>query len=136
MKTKYTLEVANHLIPFINAVAGEVRERRIERDGLTSTIEELETTASRTSPEGFHIAVADFALRIRELDRSMDECRKELEKLGLSVQRMDPLTVHIPGSTRSGELVFCWEEGEPQIQHGHESGEEDNPRRPLKTKAT
>jgi hypothetical protein len=82
------------------------------------------------------MALADFALRIRELDRSIDDCRKEIEKLGLSVQRMDPLTVHIPGSTRSGELVFCWEEGEPQIQHGHESGEEDNPRRPLKTKAT
>ena len=136
MKQKYTLEGANHLIPLICAIAGEVQERRKERDVLAGNVEELETIAARTSPEGFHIAVTDFALRIRELDRALEECRKEIEKLGLSVQRMDPVTVHIPGSIRSGELVFCWEEGEAQIQHGHEAGEEDNPRRPLRTKAT
>ena len=43
--------------------------------------------------------------------------------------------VHIQGQSRTGPVVFCWEEGEPNVCFGHAIGEEDDARRPLKLKS-
>jgi hypothetical protein len=134
MNAQYSLSKANHLIPLINAISEEIKERRAERDQLSRLEEDLEFASARVSPEGMEAALSDVRVKIRDLDWSLDSCRTELEALGLVVQRLSPLTVHIPGRTRSGDLTFCWEEGEDCIQHGHEHGQEDHPRRPLKIK--
>ena len=61
---------------------------------------------------------------------SFDELKRNY--LGPST---NPLTVHIPGQSRSGPVVFCWEEGEDSVCFGHPLGEEQEARRPLKLKA-
>jgi hypothetical protein len=50
----------------------------------------------------------------------------------MTVLRTNPLTVHIPGTAKSGEVVFCWQEGESSVCYGHPPGQEEHQRRPLK----
>ena len=56
----------------------------------------------------------------------------ELVHLDLSILRLNPVTVHIPGRSAGRPVVFCWQVGDTSIGHGHELGEENDPRRPLK----
>jgi hypothetical protein len=79
--------------------------------------------------------LANLDARIYEHDEALFRCRKELETLGMTVLRMSPLTVHIPGYSRSGPVVFCWEEGEATVCFGHPVGEEEEQRRPLRLRA-
>ena len=71
---------------------------------------------------------------MHELATGLREALLELETLGGSILRLNPLTVHLPGATRSGEIVFCWQAGEEHICHGHLPGQEDEPRRPLRVR--
>ena len=59
----------------------------------------------------------------------------KLEELGMTVFRVNPLTIHIPGNSKNGPVVFCWQEGEgSNVCYGHPVGEEREQRRPLKVK--
>jgi hypothetical protein len=50
--------------------------------------------------------------------------------------RMNPVTIHFPGISRNDKLVFCWQEGEKTLCHGHAVGEEEDPRRPLRVRSS
>ncbi|MBP8301171.1 MAG: DUF2203 family protein [Planctomycetes bacterium] len=49
--------------------------------------------------------------------------------------RTNPLTVHIPGQSKTGAVVFCWQEGEGAVCYGHPTGQEKEQRRPLQIRA-
>ena len=131
----YTLKLANELLPLLQSIAAEVRSLRTERRELDRMVKELEEEDQTNTPEGVESSLTEAQFRLRELTWQLRRCEQEAQALGLTVQNMNPFTIHIPGQTRSGELVFCWEEGERTIAHGHELGEENEPRRPLRIRS-
>jgi hypothetical protein len=130
--TGFTLNQANDILPLVKAIAAELVERRTERLRALKTKEELEAAQS---PEGLEQAIDELHTEIGHHDSALAEGRKELEHLGLTVLRMNPLTIHFPGRAAPTQpVVFCWMEGDPAIDHGHVLGEEDKPRRPLRVR--
>ncbi len=132
MKRAYTLAEANRALKLVRAIAAELVERRTARRALARQREQLEQAIT---PEGLRSELAELDARIWEHDEAMRVCKDELEDLGMTVLRTNPLTVHIPGATRTGAVVFCWEEGEPTVCFGHAVGEEQDQRRPLRVRA-
>ncbi|MHC5065493.1 MAG: DUF2203 family protein [Planctomycetota bacterium] len=132
MDHRYTLEEANRLLPLVSAIAAEITDRRDEKRQLRRVRSELEHAKT---DEGLKVAISDIDSRIFELEMGMNSSQKELEALGLHILRSFPLTIHIPGHSQPGPLVFCWQEGESRVCHGHAVGEEEDPRRPLRVRA-
>jgi hypothetical protein len=129
MKRTYTLPEANQVLKLVRAIAAELLERRAERRSLARQREQLEAAAT---PEGLRGNLAELDARIWEHDEGLTRCKHELEDLGMTVLRTNPLTVHMPGTSRSGAVVFCWQEGEASVCFGHAAGEELHQRRPLR----
>lgn len=129
MKRTYTLPEANQALPLVRAIAAELMERRTSRRVLARERTELENAAT---PEGLRSELAELDARIWEHDEASRNCLRELEDLGMTVLTQQPLTVHIPGQSRSGEVVFCWQEGEAHVCFGHPVGAEKEQRRPLR----
>lgn len=129
MKRLYTLPEANQALKLLRAIAAELLERRTARRSLGRQREQLEAAAT---PEGLRSELAELDARIWEHDEGIRRCREEIENLSMSVLRTNPLTVHIPGISKTGEVVFCWEEGEGAVCFGHPVGEELHQRRPLR----
>lgn len=127
----FTLDQSRSLLPLVRAIADEIIERRNDKQKLTRLRDRLE---SAPTPEGLKVALASLDARIFEHDTALRRSNAELESLGLTVLRFKPLTIHFPGHTRNGEVVFCWQEGENSVCHGHAVGEEEEPRRPLKVR--
>jgi hypothetical protein len=132
MKRVYTLAEANGILPLLEAIAAEVIERRDLRRQLLRQRSELEQAHT---PEGLRHELASLDARICDQDEGLQKARAELEDLGMTVLRTNPLTVHIPGQSRSGQVVFCWQEGEEHVCYGHPVGEEEDARRPLRLKS-
>ncbi|MBM4063396.1 MAG: DUF2203 family protein [Planctomycetes bacterium] len=132
MKRTYTLPEANRVLRLVRAIAAEMVERRNAKRILAREREELEAAIT---PEGLRGELAELDARIWEHDEGVARCHKELEQLGMTVLRTNPLTVHIPGESRSGTVVFCWQEGEGAVCFGHPLGEEEDRRRPLRLRA-
>lgn len=129
MKRTYTLQEANTALKLVRAIAAELLERRTERRSLARQREQLE--AAQT-PEGLRGELAELDARIWEHDEGLTRCKHELEDLSMTVLRTNPLTVHIPGTSKSGAVVFCWQEGESSVCFGHPLGQEEHQRRPLR----
>lgn len=127
----YTLSEANAILPLVKTIARELAERRGERQRVMRLREELEAAVT---PEGLGEALAEADGELQGHTDAMRRAREELEGLGLSVLRVNPLTVHFPGRAPSS-VVFCWMEGDDVIGHGHPVGEEEEPRRPLQVRA-
>lgn len=132
MKRTYSLPEANQALKLVRAIADELLERRTARRALGREREQLE--AAQT-PEGLRSELAELDARIWEHDEAITRCRHELEDLSMTVLRTNPLTVHIPGQSKAGDVVFCWQEGEGSVCYGHPLGEEEDQRRPLRIKA-
>lgn len=129
METRYNLADANHLLPLLRAIAAEIEDRRRERRELTRMLDELR---SSHTPEGLEDSIAELESELFRNGEATNDALSEFEHLGLTVLRSAPLTIHIPGRTQRGPLVFCWQAGEEGIGHGHLLGEEEDPRRPLR----
>ena len=125
----FSLNEANRALPLVRAIAAEWLERRAERRALGKRRADLE--AART-PEGLRGELADLDARIWRHDEAMADCLRELQGLGIVVLRTHPLTLHFPGKSPRGEVVFCWQEGEGSVCFGHPAGEEEHHRRPLR----
>src|SRR5688572_26430393 len=129
LKRTYTLPEANQALKLVRAIAAELLERRAARRALARQREQLEAAET---PEGLRGELAELDARIWEHDEGLSRCTNELEELGMTVLRTNPLTVHIPGNSRAGAVVFCWQEGESAVCFGHPVGEEKHQRRPLR----
>jgi len=131
-QTRFSLQEASSMLPLVKAIARELVERRALRWELLRTRRLLEESRS---PEGLGQAMAELDSQIVGHNEAIDRAQAELEHLGLTILRTNPLTVHFPGQTKTGEVVFCWQEGEDSLCHGHPIGHEEDPRRPLKLRS-
>lgn len=132
MMRTYSLPEANQALRLVRSIATELLERRTDRRALARQREELEAAVT---PEGLRSELAELDARIWEHDEAIGRCKSELESLGMTVLRTNPLTIHIPGQSKGGRVVFCWQEGEGSVSHGHPVGEEEHQRRPLRVRA-
>jgi len=128
---RYSLDQSSKILPFVKAIAQEFVERHRQHRRLRRTREQL---SNAHTPEGLSQSVADLDAMIFQHAAAIAQSNKELEDLGLTILRQQPLTIHFPGRTRNGNVVFCWQEGEDSLCHGHAIGEEEDPRRPLKVR--
>jgi hypothetical protein len=94
MMLTYSLHEANDLLKLVRVIAAEMLERRSDRRRLARNREQLEVA---DTPEGLRKELAELDARIWEHDDVLRSCKIELEDLGLTVLRTNPLTVHIPG---------------------------------------
>ena len=138
MQTRYTLDEANQALRLVRVIAREMAERRDELLRLSDR-----ARAARRSADDEQGVDYAQAARVRELEEASGRCRAELQQLGLTILREDPLTLHFPGASRVPEgadagppVVFCWQEGEDAVDYGHADGEEEHPRRPLRVGRT
>ena len=122
MKRDYTLQEANQVLHLVQVISDELVERRNE---LRSVRRQRQQLAEARTPEGLSLGLAELDIRAVELEEAITRCRHELEDLGMTVLRTTPLTVHIPGQSRSGPVVFCWEESESPGGHAIESEREE-----------
>jgi hypothetical protein len=129
MKRPYTLPEANQILKLVQAIAAEMLERRNTRRTLARQREQLEAAET---PEGLRSELAELDAQIFTHDEGTARCKAELEGLGMTVLRTNPLTVHIPGTSKAGAVVFCWQEGESTVCFGHPVGQEEHQRRPLR----
>lgn len=125
----YTLAEAEKMLPLIEAIAAEITARHDERRRLHSARASLEAARS---PEGLSTSLGDIQTEIFVQTEGIHAAMDELVHLDLSILRLNPVTVHIPGRSAGRPVVFCWQVGDTSIGHGHELGEENDPRRPLK----
>ena len=132
MKHTYSLPEANQALKLVRAIATELIERRQVRRALSRMREQLEAAVT---PEGLRGELAELDARIWEHDEAISRCKAELEDLGMTVLRTNPLNVHIPGTSKNSDVVFCWQEGEASLCYGHPVGEEREQRRPLRLKS-
>lgn len=124
-----TLNEAKALLPLIKAIAAELHDRAAEKRRAEVTLDSLEKARS---PEGLCLSRAELQDSIEASEAGIARGRIELERLGVQLQKLRPVTIHIPGRSQKDRLVFCWQEGDSTINHGHARGEEDDPRRPLR----
>lgn len=132
MRRTFTLAETIALLPLVKAIALEVIERRQTRRRLQQQRYEMEGAAT---PEGLAVALSNLDAEIFAHDEGIRKAGQDLLGLGLTVLRTQPLTVHFPGRTRTGDIVFCWQEGEEGVCYGHPIGQEEDPRRPLKLRS-
>ena len=102
----YDRPAAGNLVPLLQSIANEIRDRRI-------AIKKLDLALLSSTPESDQALnlQADRANHRKEMRLAM----KEITRLGCSVAREHPLRVLIPG--RSGEFDgFVWDAGETTVQ--------------------
>ena len=116
MQERKDLSEARSMIPLLRSISCEIRERRIALARAEALRSELLERASKSTNEGFIIALQDLECEIATCRRGIDSALTELNSLGLKVPCIRPLVVHIPGRTSEGDVVFCWEEGDEAFE--------------------
>ena len=131
MPKSFSLTEARATLPLVHSIAREIVERRLALRRLRRRSEEMKRSGS---PEGMSIALSDLQTQMHAIDSGLHRACCELTDFGLQILRITPLTIHFPGRTQDDPVVFCWQEGENEIQFGHKCNEESDPRRPLRVR--
>ncbi len=132
MRPSYSLEDCNRMLVLVRAIARELSERRNHLRELERTRQDL---LAAETPEGLEHALTELDAEQYATHEGIRNTIHELELHGLTLLRLRPVTIHFPGVTKRGPIVFCWQEGDDAICHGHPTGEEQEPRRQLKLSA-
>ncbi len=112
---RYSASQANRLLPLLRSVARELRQLRAERLEISLLVHDLEQ-AGRISPEGFDKALGDAYARLAQVTEGFRRCVHELFRLGVTLQRTNPVTLQIPGVFQGRKVTFSWEEGESKVR--------------------
>ena len=103
MKNTYDWEQASRLVPLLEAIFGEVEDRR-------RSIRTMENSLARMKHEGAPpAAIAQVVARLAVERRELRLTSKEFERLGCVVDSDDPSRVAIPGMNGRLESGFLWD---------------------------
>lgn len=110
MKKSYDRENAKKLLPLLQSITAEIRDRLAsigELDGKVASMPEdnLETTR-------YLNLLAELATQRRELRLAKKEC----ERLGCVLEEGEPTRIYIPGSNGNLETGFRWQAGDSTIR--------------------
>ncbi|HHI78786.1 MAG TPA: DUF2203 family protein [Planctomycetes bacterium] len=110
MVHRRSIQEAETLMPLLQAIALEIKDRRLSISKLRKLKNDLSLKASRISPEGFQSSLAEIDKKLEIHQRGLDNAIAELRALGLSLHSIQPIIIHIPGLHQGEKVVFCWEE--------------------------
>ncbi len=110
MVLRRSIQEAETLMPLLQAIALEVKDRRRSISKLRSIRNDLAIKASKVSPEGFEGSLREIDKKLAIHQRGLDNAIAELKTLGLSLHSIRPIVIHIPGVHQGEKVVFCWEE--------------------------
>jgi len=108
--TPYDRERAIALLPLLNSITREIRERTIQLERVEARIERAE--AGEPVRGSVRELVARAALHRRELRHA----RSELERLGCSIVGTAPITIRIPGVHESKPRSFVYHTGDAVLR--------------------
>ncbi len=104
----YDPERASALLPLLRSITAEIRERSEAAEALGREIADLGTSRKARSRRGD--LEADLSVQRRELRVA----RRELERLGCTLDQDHPLRVLIPGE--DGNHGFAWNPRDERLE--------------------
>ncbi|MCG3133933.1 MAG: hypothetical protein HMLKMBBP_01200 [Planctomycetes bacterium] len=124
--TRLTRDGANAALPFVRAVATDLRD-------LAARIAELEASyrRERRKPQPSQTFLNDRRREIRALEQDRAGCTAELASIGAGVDDAATGSVSIPGTLDGADVLFCWCIGEERVETWRLPGEPFDARRPL-----
>lgn len=122
-KKHFTVESANHTLPLVKAVVGDIVRQYQE-------IQERKDRLARIRPaEGSKKAATD-SMYAEELQNVEEELEKEVGKLqeyvlelhslGVEIKDFQKGLVDFPALIDGREVYLCWKLGEPEVAFWHE----------------
>ncbi len=108
---RYDRTRANELLPLLESIGKEIRERSLKLTAIELRLEELEGLPSADENE-IHLHVAEASQHRRALRLA----KQELERLGCSVVGTAPLTFRIRGEEGTQKTSFVWQTGDPALR--------------------
>jgi hypothetical protein len=102
---------ALELLPLLDAIGREIRERTEALEQIESHIDEL-----RSQPFTNLDEVQQLQSEASNHRRGLKIARQELDRLGCSVVGMEPLTFRIPGKVGAAKTSFVWQTGERALK--------------------
>ncbi|MEW6071451.1 MAG: DUF2203 family protein [Planctomycetota bacterium] len=112
MKQKrYDRRSARELLPLLEAIGREIRER-------TEAAERLEARLARlgASPSADPVERREIVAEIAAHRLGLRLARHELDRLGCTVVGTEPLTIRIPGRVGEARRSFVWQTGDPVLK--------------------
>ena len=107
-RRSYDPERASALLPLLRSITAEIRERSEAAESIARAIVDLGT--SRRARERRGELEADLSVQRRELRVA----RRELERLGCTLDQDHPLRVLIPGEDRG--RGFTWDPKDERLE--------------------
>jgi hypothetical protein len=115
----FTIESANATLPLVRKIVDDlitlhpawrsaVSAYELAQDGADS---QAESTAAKAARE-----------EAGRLAGEIESCRAELEQIGCLFRGFDLGLVDFPAFREGQEIVLCWQQGEPTVDHWHEVG--------------
>jgi len=128
----FTLEEANSLVPILTPMVQELQDLRSQIDKLEVEIDSLELIAEGV-PEGSQSAqeLEEKISKLNEMIGQMNKLLKEIEVIGCSPKSIEIGLIDFLSEKEGRHIYLCWQLGEPQIKHWHETGEGFANRQPI-----
>lgn len=128
MRTSFTVDDANRMLPLVRRIVSDVvrdylrwqdKVREFEAAAASRTIDNPNGDADRLEREAQDIA------------REIDGYIAEITQLGVQIKGLDTGLVDFPGELDGRPVLLCWQLGEEKVEHWHEENAGFIGRQPL-----
>ncbi len=117
MPPLFTLDLANRMLPLVRRIVGDILDHYRQWQQAVEACDIAATTgrAGRTSPEAL-----ELQRRAQQLQADIQGFQSELANLGVEFKGYEQGLVDFPGEIDGHPILWCWQYGEPAVQHWHE----------------
>lgn len=117
----FELSEAQNLVPWLIERFEDISITRTASTELTAEIHRS-TNQIRSNGDSSSNRAASKLYRISELmDKLLVNQIRSVEKIGVHVKGVEPFLVDFPFLRNGHEVYLCWQEGEAEITHWHET---------------
>ncbi len=127
----FTVEEANHLLPWLKEVLEQTAPLQRQIDSLVGEVSDLTKKTRQNGGSSTEDALKQKRREIRDLTRQVNELLKEVADRGIVVRDPGRGLVDFPGLLEGREVCLCWLLGEPRVAFWHEVDAGFTGRQPL-----
>ena len=120
MRKTFTMSEVQTLLPVLESLLGKARSAGMRAAVMSSEIEELRQRIFLAG--GMRVDVAGVARRRSEQGAAIEEARAtvaEIEEIGAHVHDLEEGLLDLPFHAETGDVMLCWQMGEPSVTHWH-----------------
>lgn len=128
----FTIEEANRLLPRLEALMGQLTERRQELFSKQQALEESQAKAQENGHALDRGRIAQLRKELEALTLRIRQGIAEVEAFGCLVKDLDIGLVDFPSFKGGREVYLCWRLGEEEVAFWHGLDEGFAGRKPLK----